>query len=74
MMRPFALVAIILFVILSSAVSLVAQVVLPRYDSFFLARKKGLLGKLGKSISISGDYIEPIKTVDPYKKYHGKVM
>ncbi|RYF87495.1 MAG: hypothetical protein EOO03_10595, partial [Chitinophagaceae bacterium] len=51
-----------------------AQDVSPQTDSFFLARKKGLLGKLGKSISINGDYVEPIKTVDPYKKFHGKII
>jgi hypothetical protein len=51
-----------------------AQQVSPEKDSFFLSGKKGILGRLARSISISGDYAEPIKTVDPYKKYHGKII
>ena len=40
-------------------------------DTFFLAKKKGVLGKLGKSIS-TGPVTVPVKTVNPYKKYFGK--
>ncbi len=73
-MRPIATIVTVLYFVLAFASSLVAQEVSPQSDSFFLARKKGLLGKLGKSISINGEYFEPIKTVDPYKKFHGKVI
>ena len=73
-MRPIALSAALLYFMLAFATSLVAQVVLPKSDSFFLARKKGLLGKLGKSISTNGEYVEPIKTVDPFKKFQGKII
>ncbi len=50
------------------------QEVSPQSDSFFLAKKKGILGRLGRSISRNGDYIEPVKTVSAYKKYHGKII
>ncbi|MBC7865990.1 MAG: hypothetical protein H7X88_00510 [Gloeobacteraceae cyanobacterium ES-bin-316] len=73
MMRPIATILIFYFVVCNVHL-LVAQVATPKSDSFFLTRKKGLLGKLGKSISINGDYIEPIKTVDPYKKFHKKII
>lgn len=43
-------------------------------DSFFLAKKKGLLGRLGKSISASDSYVAPKRTTDPYKQYYGKVI
>jgi hypothetical protein len=41
---------------------------------FFLAKKKGLLGKLGRSISRDGEIVEPIKIVDKYKAYKGKTI
>ncbi len=40
---------------------------------FFLARKKGLLGKLGKSISHEND-VEPIKIVNKFKEFKGKII
>ena len=40
-------------------------------DTFFLAKKKGVLGKLGKSISTTPVTV-PVKTVNPYKKFLGK--
>ncbi len=43
-------------------------------DSFFLTTKKGILGRIGRSISVNGEYVEPAKTVYPYKKYHGKII
>lgn len=45
----------------------------PETDTFFLAKKKGLLGKLGRSIS--KDYPAqdvPQKTVNPFLRYAGK--
>lgn len=47
----------------------------PNNDTFFLVKKKGLLGKLGKSISTSGnDDSVPLIKVNPYVKYIGKVI
>ena len=47
----------------------------PGTDTFFLVKKKGLLGKLGKSISTDDaqDSITVIKA-NPYFKYIGKVI
>lgn len=51
----------------------------PVSDTFFLAKKKGLLGKIGKSISVSGDI--PIsadsgvlKNEESYAIYKGKII
>lgn len=74
MKRPIVFLVTFLISATAFVPSLFAQEVSPQSDSFFLARKKGLLGKLGKSISINGEYLEPIKTVDPYKKFHGKII
>lgn len=54
--------------------SLYAQEIPLLSDSFFLQNKKGLLGRLARSITVSGEYVEPVKTVDKYKKYHGKII
>src|SRR6188474_3066293 len=43
-------------------------------DSFFLANKKGIIGKIGRSVSISGEYNAPTKTVFRLKKYKGKII
>lgn len=43
-------------------------------DTFFLAKKKGLLGKLGKSISRSVPPLEPVTIVNPYLQYKGKII
>lgn len=40
-------------------------------DTFFLARKKGLLGKLGRSIS-TNEIVDPVKTVNPFLRFAGK--
>ena len=42
-------------------------------DTFFLAKKKGILGKLGKSIS-RNPVTQPVKIVNPYKQHMGKVI
>lgn len=44
-------------------------------DTFFLAKKKGILGKLGRSIARSSPpSAAPIKSEDPFKKYNGKII
>lgn len=43
-------------------------------DTFFLSKKKGWLGQLGKSLSTSGIDIEPVKKVNPYLQYEGKII
>ena len=41
-------------------------------DTFFLAKKKGLLGRLGRSISTDEEYLLPVKTVNPFLNFAGK--
>ncbi len=43
-------------------------------DTFFLAKKKGLLGRLGRSITASNAPDAPVKTVNPYLRYNGKII
>jgi len=43
-------------------------------DTFFLAKKKGILGKLGKMISTSSPYIEPVKMENQYLNFKGKII
>ncbi len=46
----------------------------PKADTFFLVKKKGWLGKLGKSISHDGTDPEPVKKINPYLQYSGKII
>ena len=57
-----------LIFLFSSFIQLTAQ------DTFFLAKKKGLLGKLGKSLSVSSPDIAPQKIENPFLKFRGKVI
>ena len=43
-------------------------------DTFFLAKKKGLIGRIGKIISIEAIGREPIKTANPYIIHNGKII
>lgn len=43
-------------------------------DTFFLAKKKGLLGRLGKSISTTPTDEPPQKIENPFIKYKGKII
>lgn len=56
----------------SSLVS--AQDPVSRGDSFFISNKKGILGRITRSISVNGEYQVPMLTVNPFKKYHGKII
>lgn len=53
--------------------ALYAQVT-PKNDTFFLLKKKGLLKKLGKSIYRENLPEAPIKSVNPFIAYKGKVI
>ena len=50
------------------------QQTIPDQDTFFLAKKKGLLGKLGKSISTSAIEEPPQKIANQYLQYKGKII
>ena len=43
-------------------------------DTFFLAKKSGLLGKLGKSISTDPLSSDPVKVVNPFIIHTGKII
>ncbi len=43
-------------------------------DSFFLAKKKGILGRIGRSISKKDEPVVPELTADVYKQFHGKTI
>ncbi len=43
-------------------------------DTFFLAKKKGLLGRFGKSISRTPPEEAPVKVENPFLQYRGKVI
>lgn len=43
-------------------------------DTFFLAKKKGLLGRLGKSISTNSPEEMPARVENPFIKFKGKVI
>ncbi len=43
-------------------------------DTFFLAKKKGLLGRLGKMVSTSSPEIEPVKVENKFLKFKGKII
>lgn len=51
-----------------------AQEIPHQKDTFFLAKKKGLLGRFGKSISITPPDEIPVKVVNPFLKYKGKII
>ncbi len=45
-----------------------------KQDTFFLAKKKGILGKLGKSISTNAPDETPQKIENQFLKYKGKII
>ena len=64
------------FVVFAFFLSLVAhaQQQGSKSDTFFLVKKKGFLGKIGMSISKFGDDPEPVKFINPFNIYKGKVI
>ncbi len=46
----------------------------PKEDTFFLAKKKGLLGRFGKLISTSSPEIEPVKVENQFIAFGGKII
>lgn len=69
---PFFLLAIFLFAACNSA--LAQKDTVPSTDTFFLAKKKGLLGRLGKSISKTPIDEAPQKVENQFLKYRGKII
>ena len=70
-----ALPIFILLIIFSFFASIVfGQEITEKKDTFFLAKKKGLLGKLGKSIATNPPGQEPIKVVNPLIIHTGQII
>ena len=65
---------LILFFLSFIYLSSTGQKVPEKQDTFFLAKKKGLLGRLGKSLSISPPDIIPQKVENQFLKFKGKVI
>ncbi len=66
---------VIIFFIIILPCYVLGQVPVAKPDTFFLVKKKGLLGQLGKSISTDGDIDQqPGKKVNPYLKYTNKII
>ena len=51
-----------------------AQVKETKDNTFFLLRKKGLLKKLGQSIYREAQPVQPVKVVDPFLAFKGKII
>ncbi len=75
MLKQVPLVALsILVVFLFNTLNAASQEVPELKDTFFLSKKKGLLGKLGKSISVDPPGADPIKAANPYLVHSGKTI
>lgn len=64
----------IILIFLVIQLPLLAQHNKVKPDTFFLAKKKGLLGRFGKMISISSPDIEPMKLENQYLRFKGKII
>jgi len=51
-----------------------AQVKPAEKDTFFLAKQKGILGRIGKSLSKAPDEEPPVKIAVPFLKYNGRTI
>jgi len=67
-------ICIIFFTLVFIHEQVVAQDNPAKEDTFFLAKKKGLLGRFGKSISHTPPDEAPVKIENPFLKYRGKVI
>lgn len=68
-------VILLLFVFSFFSLTLRAQEIKEKKDTFFLAKKKGLLGKLGRSIATDPpNQEEAVKVVNPLISHTGKVI
>ena len=74
MLKRFLLFFLPILVACFCSVVLYAQDSSQVNDTFFLSKKKGLLGKLGKSISTDSPGPEPVKIANPYLVFEGKTI
>ncbi len=74
MIRNCCYTSILLLALMGMGKKLAAQETPPGNDTFFLAKKKGLLGRLGKSISTNPPEEAPVKTENRFLTYKGKII
>ena len=67
-------ICIVFFALISVHNAVAAQDNPAKEDTFFLAKKKGLLGRLGKSISRTPPDEAPAKIENPFLKFKGKII
>ncbi len=65
---------LLVIILLSICTSLEAQVKPVENDTFFLAKKKGLLGRIGKSMMKTPEAEPPVKISVPFLKYRGRII
>src|SRR5262245_53187756 len=61
-------------VFLLTCVPAVAQKTPKHPDTFFLAKKTGILGMIGRSISTNPPSDVPVRVENPFLKYKGKIV
>jgi hypothetical protein len=74
MYKPIRFIVLFTTFLFAIQSQLAAQEPVNNADTFFLAKKKGLLGRLGKSIATSGVDEVPQKIENQFLKYRGKII
>lgn len=74
MFKRISPVVVLLLALSFLSIALIAQPVKVVQDTFFLAKKKGLLGQLGKSISTDAPILTAVKVANPFLKFNGKII
>ncbi|MCW3093486.1 MAG: hypothetical protein JWP81_4555 [Ferruginibacter sp.] len=72
--QVFVVVLSMLGLLFSTTLPLVAQEVPAKKDTFFFSERKGLLRRLGKSISTTPPGAELVKIANPYLEHAGKTI
>jgi hypothetical protein len=74
MFKQVMLVVFLIFMFSFSFSMLWAQENASEKDTFFLAKKKGILGKLGKSLNTDPAPLDAVKVVNPFIFFEGKTI
>jgi hypothetical protein len=74
MIKQYCYIFIGFFALVLNCKPVAAQVSPVKPDTFFLAKKKGLLGRLGKSLSTTPPDEAPVKVENPFLKFKGKII
>lgn len=74
MIKKGLYISIVFFALILIHKPVAAQSDPAKNDTFFLAKKKGLLGRFGKSISTTPPDEAPVKVENPFLKFKGKII